>query len=221
MERTSMKRSALPILPLLVLVGCTGSGDLAVHLGKHAAPEASSPGTGPLRTALAFSCDPALLPSEVPLRRLSRVQFIQSIESLVWSTGLSNADKSAVLIALSEDHERFPEDRPAGEPGDKHGGFKQLDHAVQQGHVDVSYEVAVALGQHLTSNSARLSAVMGSCAVDNNGGNDSACLSSSSAASAASPFAGRSRMTTSRSMWRQRVPRRSLRLPSQTSSACS
>jgi hypothetical protein len=126
--------------------------------------------------AARFSCDAAQTPAELPLRRLSRVQYTHSVHALVERTGLPAAERAAVLAALEPALARFPPDRKAGAPGDTHGGFTQLDQAVQQGHVDATYAVAVALGRDLTRTPARLAGLLGGCATDASTANDAECL---------------------------------------------
>ena len=160
-------RSRLLLLLLLPLAGCTG---YATGGDDKGTPPGPTPG------AAAFRCDPAKLPAELPLRRLTSTQYVRTVQDLVRATPLASGDKDAVLSALAQRLERFPPDRRVTAPGDTHGGFVQLDQVVQQSHVDASYEVAVALGKELTSSPGRRSALLGACATDASSANDEACL---------------------------------------------
>ena len=161
-------RSRLLLL-LLPLAGCTGYATGGDDKG-------TPPGPGPTPGAAAFRCDPAKLPAELPLRRLTSTQYVRTVKDLVRATPLASGDKDAVLSSLAQRLERFPPDRRVTAPGDTHGGFVQLDQVVQQSHVDASYDVAVALGKELTSTAGRRSALLGACATDASSANDEACL---------------------------------------------
>lgn len=123
-----------------------------------------------------FRCTPASAPPEVPLRRLSRRQYLNVIGELVGRSGLPESERTAVLAAVQGDLAPFPQDSLVGVPGEKHGGFTRLDQALQQGHVDVSYAVAGVLGRELTASPARRRALLGACATDTNASNDAQCL---------------------------------------------
>jgi Protein of unknown function (DUF1592)/Protein of unknown function (DUF1588)/Protein of unknown function (DUF1595) len=118
------------------------------------------------------------VPAELPLRRLTQSQYVNSINALVAGVPLAAADRTAVRGAIDPLLATYPDDRLVGVPGEKHGGFHRMDQAVQQAHIDVSYALAVALGKELTSSAARRTALVGACATDTNTSNDAACLSS-------------------------------------------
>lgn len=123
-----------------------------------------------------FTCTPDQTPTELPLRRLTKRQVLNAVQDLVHRTGLSAQDQSQVLAAVMPTLSGFPEDRLVGVPGEKHGGFTQLDQAIQQGHIDVTYAAANELGRELTSSTARLGALLGACATDGSTANDAQCL---------------------------------------------
>ena len=164
-----------PCTPLVaaMLFACQGQGDLSVlHTGND--PDGTGPGTG--KKFQKFSCDPAQVPFDLPLRRLTRAQYGNAVRDWVDATTLAPSDKSATLAAVEALVARYPDDMRVGAPGQKHGGYTQLDQTVQQAHVDASYEVAVALGRELTSSPARRTALLGACATDGDAGNDDSCL---------------------------------------------
>lgn len=123
-----------------------------------------------------FTCTPNQSPVELPLRRLTKRQVVSSVRDLVERTGLSAADRAQVLAAVLPTLNGFPDDRLVGVPGEKHGGFTQLDQAIQQGHVDVTYAAATELGRELTNTSAKLGGLLGACATDASTANDAQCL---------------------------------------------
>ncbi len=137
-------------------------------------PPASSPPTGgtvPPQTSL-----PALDAgtAELPLRRLSRAQYLNTLQEVVRQALPGQGDALAATVpALASN---YPVDAIVALPGQRHGGFQRLDQVVQQGHIDASYEVAAKLGQALTQ-PARIGVLMGACATDGVASNDAACLS--------------------------------------------
>lgn len=118
-----------------------------------------------------FGCDPNVWPDSLSMRRLSRVQYRNSVEALVqWAAGPGASD---VMDGVSPVIERMPVDVPQAVHGPR-GGFRRLDQNVHQEHIDASYDVAVAAASRLTS--AHLEAVAGSCAVDGDASNDDTCI---------------------------------------------
>jgi len=113
---------------------------------------------------------------ELPLRRLSKRQLLNGVRDLVQSTALTAAEKAQALDAVTPILSGFPDDRLVGVPGEKHGGFTQLDQAIQQGHIDVTYAAAVELGRQLTGSTATLGRLLGPCATDASAANDASCL---------------------------------------------
>jgi Protein of unknown function (DUF1592)/Protein of unknown function (DUF1588)/Protein of unknown function (DUF1595)/Protein of unknown function (DUF1585) len=138
------------------------------------APGASSPPSGgniPPQTSL-----PPLDAgsAELPLRRLSRTQYVNTMQDIVRQALPGQGDALAATVPTIASS--FPADAIAMLPGQRHGGFQRLDQVVQQGHIDATYEVAAKLGQELTT-PARIGVLMGACASDGNASNDAACLS--------------------------------------------
>lgn len=148
-------------------VGAIGSGD-----GEQGGGAPAGPGGGTSQQPI--TCDPNAVPDSVPLRRLSRSQYENTVRDLVRE--LVPADATAVLGTVAAKLERLPDDRRTAVNGDTHGGFRRLDQVVNQEHVDATYDVAVALGRALTGSSARLAAIAGACASDSDPSNDDACL---------------------------------------------
>lgn len=157
---------------VVLLAGCEGA-----ILPPPTQPEPERPVEEGPRAVEPFACDPQQQPQELPLRRLSQQQYVNSIRAVIAEAALPQADRDAVRALLEPDLLRYPDDRRVGVPGERHGGFERLDQALQQEHVDVSYEVALALGDALVATDARRGALLGTCAVDADTGNDAKCLS--------------------------------------------
>lgn len=169
----------LPSLVAALVTGCyVGRDDLPAGADGDGGPGADAgddPDGGDDEPAPGgFECDPSLVPDEVPLRRLTKVQYDNTLRDLLrWalpSEGDAVADAVAPLVAA------VPDDAPTAPAGINHGGFSRLDQSVHQEHIDATYAVAKAVGEALTSTPARLSAVAGECAVDGDAGNDDACV---------------------------------------------
>ena len=118
-----------------------------------------------------FACDQNVWPESLSMRRLSRVQYRNTVEALVqWAAGSGAPD---VLDAVAPLVERMPIDVPQAVHGPR-GGFRRLDQNIHQEHIDASYDVAAEAATRLTQN--HLAQVAGDCAVDGDGGNDDACV---------------------------------------------
>ena len=153
-----------PLLLGGLLLGCVG------RLGGDASGDTPAP-PGP--STAAFECKAGLTPESVPLRRLSRVQYLNTLTDLLSAT--LPAESAAVMTSLGPLIEGIPKDDKQG-PTKHYGGFTRLAQTVGQEHVDGSYAVANAVGAALTKTPARLTTVAGACATDADSANDDACL---------------------------------------------
>ncbi|MBV1858790.1 MAG: DUF1592 domain-containing protein [Nannocystaceae bacterium] len=139
----------------------TGSGDT----------EGDGSSGGSAESGEAFGCDDSVWSDSLSMRRLSRVQYRNTVESLVtWAAGAGAPD---VLGAVTPMFDRVPEDVPQSVHGPR-GGFRRLDQDVHQAHIDASYDVALAAATRLTED--HLESLAGACAVDGDPSNDNACV---------------------------------------------
>ncbi|MBK7860653.1 MAG: DUF1588 domain-containing protein [Archangiaceae bacterium] len=169
----SSRRAAL--IGVLALAACEG---------QIAAPDDTQPpGTPPPKGWVPgapkpqFSCAPdAPAVAAVPLLRLSRVEYLNTVSDLVRRA--NPAEAAAVLGEVQAALSRVPPDSRVGAPGERRGGFAVADQSLQQALVDATYDVAVALGRSLTSSAARRKTLLGACATDTSTANDRACLES-------------------------------------------
>ncbi|MCA9625580.1 MAG: DUF1592 domain-containing protein, partial [Myxococcales bacterium] len=120
-----------------------------------------------------FVCDDSLVPTSLPLRRLSLAQYRNTVGDLVrW---LAPSDADSILTDVEPALASVPDDTRIGP--DKHfAAYGRLDQAVQQAHVDATYGVAEAVGAAIAASPARLAAAAGDCAVDGDASNDEDCL---------------------------------------------
>ncbi len=167
-----MKLSKLSSLPLLgafvaaaTFAACTG------NIGDGPGAAGALPGDAGSKTA--FVCDAQAVPEALPLRRLTKLQYQNTVTALVRAVAANHAD--AVLSEIEPELTQVLDDQRMGAV--KHfGGLTRLDQAVQQQHVDAMYDVAAAVGAALTATPARLGVLAGSCATDGDSSNDDDCL---------------------------------------------
>lgn len=148
--------SALPLAALFALGGC-----------QEPAPD---PGGDPVPVdpefvPPTFACDPAAAPVATPLRRLSRAQYVNSVNALAdgFEADLAERLRDAVLDPLA----RIPADA---------GPHTRLDDVVADDHVAAWYAVGEAFAGAVTQDRYGLQAALGDCAVDRDTSNDAACL---------------------------------------------
>lgn len=144
------------VLSACLLAGCTGvigSGD-----------DTSDAGPGPGGNSSSLVCDENAVPDTAPLRRLSHTQYASSIRDFL--AAALPEQGAAVYSEVAAKIDVMPDDRQVGPIGEIHGGFRRLDQAVNQEHVDGSYDVALAVGKAITTDPARLAAIGGNCSDD-------------------------------------------------------
>lgn len=152
-----------PLLFGALIMGCVGS------LGGDESDDLPPPGP----STSAFACKAGLTPAAVPLRRLSRLQYLNTLDDLLRYALPDEA--GAVMTGIAPALAAIPVDEKQG-PNEHFGGFTRLAQAVSQEQVEGSYAVANSVGAALASTPARLSKVAGACATDADAANDVACL---------------------------------------------
>lgn len=156
--------------PVVVAAAAGSAFGLQACVGDIGGTGESGPPPG--STPTNFVCNEDLVAADPPLRRLSRAAYERTIADLMrFAVG---DEQAGDLITLFSSLPRLPDDRRVG-PDPHYAGFRRLDQALQQEHVDVSYRNAVALGAALTT-PARLERSVGACATDADASNDDACL---------------------------------------------
>jgi hypothetical protein len=152
--------------------GPFGEGETADEGGsdESGGSEGGDDGTAPG----GFECDPTLVPESLPLRRLTKAQYDNTVRDLVrWALP---AEGDAVALAIAPLVAAVPDDARMAAAGIHHGGFSRLDQSVHQEHIDATYDVGKAVGEALTSSPARLGVVVGDCAINGDTGDDAACV---------------------------------------------
>ncbi|MDC0743094.1 DUF1588 domain-containing protein [Polyangium mundeleinium] len=124
-------------------------------------------------TPTSFVCDTEAVPEALPLRRLSHLQYRNTVSELVRFAAPSAA--AEILGGADPLFAQLPDDRRVG-PDKHYAGFTRLDQALQQQHVDGAYRVGGEIGKALTASPSRLAELAGACATDADAANDDACL---------------------------------------------
>jgi hypothetical protein len=120
-----------------------------------------------------FSCKKDAVPTSIGLRKLTDTQYANTIRDLM-EFAVGAQDGMMVWNALRPMIDaKYPKNGHPVLPEDAKGSFRQLDQALQQTHVDSSYEIAVMAGSQLGSRAAKL---LGACGGDTNAANDDQCI---------------------------------------------
>ncbi|MCP3144990.1 DUF1592 domain-containing protein [Pyxidicoccus xibeiensis] len=120
---------------------------------------------------------PPVAPEELPLRRLSAVQFQNTLRDVLTRT-LGATEAGAVLRdgSVAALLQSYPKDLRVPIPGESHGGFLRMDQGVQQRHIDISYSLGLRVGELLGTSAPRRGLLLGACATDASTANDESCL---------------------------------------------
>jgi hypothetical protein len=152
--------------------GSGGSGGTGVGMGSGGAGGMPTPGASAPEP---FACKPGAVAPSSGWRRLGAGQYRNTLRDLL-AFGLRDGNAAgAVINAVGAELGRLPADERQKLPQDLHGSYRRLDQDVEQLHVEVAYEVALAVAANVTA-PARLGALAGACATDGNPGNDADCL---------------------------------------------
>ena len=158
--------------------GGTGNGaSPGTNTGGVSGGGGGAAGTGgpPLGQVTAFACDASAPPPLGVLRRLTMVQYRNTLTDLLtWALGSASAG-ATMMNELATPLGELPVDHREIVPQDLHGTYRRLDQSLQQLHVDATYDVAVAAAAALTT-PARIGTVVGACAADSVASNDATCL---------------------------------------------
>jgi hypothetical protein len=100
-------------------------------------------------------------PGDLPLPRLARDEYVQTLRDLV--AQVMPTDAAAILAGVLPLTADLPPDALVTTPLEKHGGFARVDQSEQQQYADVPVAVATALGAALTSSPARIATLLGAC----------------------------------------------------------
>jgi len=136
-------------------VGSTGGSSSSGADGTDTTTAGGGTGGSIDRGDVTFECDPDALPSVSPLRRLTRLQYENSLGDLFASVGMA----SVVDVAESS----FAQLPPDGENESLYSGN---DERVTQRHVDAYFGIADAIASEVTGSEEARAALAGDCAND-------------------------------------------------------
>ncbi|MBL9023973.1 MAG: DUF1592 domain-containing protein [Myxococcales bacterium] len=170
-----MPTSALPprTPALVALLASSAFGCIGSIGGEDGGSSDDPDGDETAYATSAFECKPGIAPAELPLRRLSNLQYRNVVEDAVRRIVPTSAD--AVLSEVSSPFNALPRDTRSG-PEPKYGGFRRLDQAIFQETVSGAYKVGAEIGKAIVDDPARLTEAAGDCATDADTSNDAACL---------------------------------------------
>jgi Protein of unknown function (DUF1592)/Protein of unknown function (DUF1588)/Protein of unknown function (DUF1595)/Protein of unknown function (DUF1585) len=130
-----------------------------------------------VRAGIAFSCPKEPEPQIEPMRRLSDLQYRNTLRDIAQRfLGMDTVGMKAFMVATSADLAEFPANLHKTVPADLHGSYRRLDLDIQQSHVTSAYAVALSAGKALTVPQS-LEQVVGACATNASTTDDDKCLS--------------------------------------------
>lgn len=112
-----------------------------------------------------FECDPSLTSQSPGWRRLTRIQYENTLQDLLNVALGDSLEALDVYSSLAPIISALPDDERPRVDEDLHGTYRRLDQGVAQSHVDNWYEVAARVAEQLTEGD-RLTALVGDCATD-------------------------------------------------------
>lgn len=112
-------------------------------------------GGGIDRDEVTFECDPAATPSVAPLRRLTRLQYQNSLSDLFAPAGLAS-----VVDGVESAFAQLPPD------GENESVYVGNDARVTQRHVDAYFGIAEGIADQVTGDADTLAALAGDCVND-------------------------------------------------------
>src|SRR5262245_52595590 len=154
-ETRGTRRIALAGLLLPLVLAATPACEGTIGAKGSSPGSGPGPGTGPPGTtgSLCQVAGPSALPGPAPLVKLSTVQYRNTVRDLLAASGLGAIVDGTVEPLLAS----VPEDSPLT--------FRGLDARISSDHVQAYFNVAVAVGNAIEADPARLTALAGACAT--------------------------------------------------------
>ena len=156
--------------------GGSGSGSGGAAGSNSASATTASVGSGgsetepggvgnPTVAPIEFECDESLVVESPAWRRLTRVQYENTVRDLLDYALGDSMQALEVYASLGSLLDSLPNDERPKLEEDLHGTYRRLDQGVAQSHVDNWYAVAGRVAEQLTA-SGRLESVIGACGVE-------------------------------------------------------
>jgi Protein of unknown function (DUF1592)/Protein of unknown function (DUF1588)/Protein of unknown function (DUF1585) len=171
-----MKVTAAPVW-LILLVSCQGLvGGLASAPGDTGGnvppPTAMDPEKG--ISASQFTCSAPGRVEQLPVRRLSRIQYVNAIRAAV--THFAGPEAKTVWSQVEKAFSSLPPDRHVSRVNKGKDGFERADQLLTQTHADAQFQIATSTAALLAETAPRRERIFGNCAVDADTSNDVDCI---------------------------------------------
>ncbi|MGE4108506.1 MAG: Ig-like domain-containing protein [Bacteriovoracia bacterium] len=149
-------------------VGTSGAANMPPALGTFNEVEAAklsnwingmtaSPDMGDFPTHQGFSCNATAEPSVSVLKRLKKVEYVNSLQDLMRTKAYTETEIAAAMNAAGA---------PIGSiPKDAHSTMAGMDESLTALHVDKYFEAAEIIATELTNTAAKLQKIGGACAT--------------------------------------------------------
>src|SRR5262245_14493978 len=124
-------------MSVLALIACEGRIG-PPHIDTTTPDHPTEPG-GPVPSP--FKCDAQQVQQDLPLRRLSHSEYVNTLHAFLVAAAPSSA--GAIEQSLAADLAQVPDDTIVQLLGEHHGGFSRMDQTVQQANIDSTYAIAV------------------------------------------------------------------------------
>ncbi len=161
----------------VILTACQGlvgglANTPAPNVGNAPTPTATDPVKG--IAASKFACPSPSRVEQLPMRRLSRIQYVNAIRAAV--TEFAGPDAAPVWTQVEKAFSSLPPDRFVSRVNKGKDGFQRADQLLTQTHADVQFQIATSTAALLAETAPRRERIFGNCVVDADTGNDVDCV---------------------------------------------
>mgnify|MGYP000001376857 CR=1 FL=1 len=158
----------------LLVAACTGSGTGSSGSGGSGNRRGGGTGgSGDPPPGPSYTCDEKETSDSVGLRKLTTAQYTNTVSDIIrFALKGDGAAAMGVMTAINASFDLYPEDSRL-----MNGSVptnRQMNQAVQAGHVEESFSIAGAIGKELSTK--HLQKIAGACATDSDTGNDDKCI---------------------------------------------
>jgi Protein of unknown function (DUF1592)/Protein of unknown function (DUF1588)/Protein of unknown function (DUF1595)/Protein of unknown function (DUF1585) len=158
----------------LLFAACTGSSTGSSGSGGSGNRRGGGTGgSGEVPPGPIFTCDENEISDSIGLRKLTTAQYTNAVTDVLrFALKGDSAAAMGVMTAISASFDLYPEDSRylnGAVPTNR-----QMNQAVQSGHVEESFGIAMAIGKELSTK--HLQKIAGACATDSDTANDDKCI---------------------------------------------
>lgn len=158
----------------LLIAACTGSGTGSNGSGGSGNRRGGGTGgSGEPAPGPSYTCDENEISDSVGLRKLTTAQYTNAVADIIrFALKGDGAAAMSVLTAINASFDLYPED--SRHTNGAVPTNRQMNQAVQAGHVEESFGIAGAIGKELSTK--HLQKIAGACATDSDTANDDKCI---------------------------------------------